>query len=145
MCQLNKQYYAAAARFYGEAFAEKPQLADVLSTGNRYNAACAAALAGCGQGKDTGSLDEKERARLREQSLKWLRADLAAWKPRLSSPVPAEQTRAVRALSHWREDADLAGVRDADALMKLPDAERQEWQKLWQEFEALLKRAAQQP
>ena len=53
--------------------------------------------------------------------------------------------RRFEALSHWREDADLAGVRDADALMKLPDAERQEWQKLWQEVEALLKQAAQQP
>ncbi len=65
MCEMYKQHYAAAARFYGEAFAEKPQLADDLSTGNRYNAACAAALAGCGRGKDAGSLDEMERARQR--------------------------------------------------------------------------------
>ncbi len=145
LCRLHHSLYAAAVRFYADAFAEQPKLADDLQGQARYNAACAAALAGCGQGEDADRSDDQERGRLRRQALEWLRADLAAWKPRLSSPVPAEQSQAVRALSHWREDADLAGVRDADALMKLPDAERQEWQKLWQEVEALLKRAAQQP
>ena len=51
MCQQYKQYYAGAARFYGEAFAEKPQLADDLSTGNRYNAACAAAWPGAARAR----------------------------------------------------------------------------------------------
>ena len=32
-------------------------------------------------------------------------------------------------------------MRDADALSKLPGAERAEWQKLWQDVEGLLKRA----
>ncbi len=59
-------------------------------------------------------------------------------------PDPGVRTQAVQVLTHWREDDDLAGVRDADALAKLPDAERQEWQKLWQEVEALCKQPAQQ-
>jgi hypothetical protein len=36
----------------------------------------------------------------------------------------------------------IAGVR-GDALAKLPEAERQEWQKLWDDVEALRKRAAE--
>src|SRR5262249_27932774 len=65
LCQMPyKKQYAAATRFYREAFAEKPQLADDLNAQFRYNAACAAALAGCGQGKDADTLDAKERSRL---------------------------------------------------------------------------------
>ncbi len=84
------------------------------------------------------SLDELERARLRRQALEWLRADLAAWKPLLSSPLPGVRTQAVNVLAHWRGDDDLAGVRDADALMKLPDAERADWRQLWADLDALL-------
>jgi hypothetical protein len=50
-----------------------------------------------------------------------------------------------REMQHWLQDSDLAGVRNAEALAKLPEAERKEWQKLWQEVEALRKRAAQPP
>src|SRR5262249_32950061 len=59
ICQLPaKSHYAAAVRFYADAFAEQPQLAEDLLAPHRYNAACAAALAGCGQGKDAGQLDD---------------------------------------------------------------------------------------
>jgi hypothetical protein len=66
-------------RFYSEAFADDPKLADDLRTRHRYNAACSAALAGCGQGADADKPDDQERARLRQQALAWLRADPAAW------------------------------------------------------------------
>jgi hypothetical protein len=36
----------------------------------------------------------------------------------------------------------LAGVRGPEALARLPEAERPEWQKLWEEVAALQKRAA---
>jgi hypothetical protein len=39
-------------------------------------------------------------------------------------------------------DADLAGVRDRDRLVRLPEAERQQWHKLWDDVEALRQRAA---
>src|SRR5262249_6257908 len=68
LCQIYKKRPGAAARFYAEAFAADPKLADDLRTGARYYAACAAALAGCGRGKDAKSLDEKERGRLRQQA-----------------------------------------------------------------------------
>jgi hypothetical protein len=45
---------------------------------HRYNAACAAALAACGQGKDSAKRDAQERARLRRQALDWLREGLEA-------------------------------------------------------------------
>ncbi len=60
MCQLQKTLFAASTRWYSEAFAAETKLADDLNTQNRYNAACAAALAGCGQGKDADKLDAKE-------------------------------------------------------------------------------------
>ena len=38
-------------------------------------------------------------------------------------------------------DSDLAGVRDRDALAKLPSDEQDAWRKLWDEVDALLKKA----
>jgi tetratricopeptide (TPR) repeat protein len=49
MCQHQKRY-AAVTRFYSEAFANEPKLIEKPASGLRYDAACAAALAGCGQG-----------------------------------------------------------------------------------------------
>jgi tetratricopeptide (TPR) repeat protein len=143
MCQLHKGLYAAAARFYGEAFVSQPKLAENLgSAGGRYDAACAAALAGCGQGKDANQTDDIERARLRRQALAWLRADLTAWR-RVMEQQPAKASPAVRQqMQHWLSDDDFAGVRGSDALAKLPEAERNEWRKLWQEVETLRRRAA---
>jgi hypothetical protein len=70
-----------------------------------------AALA-AGKGQDAGKLDEKERDRLRQQALTWLREDLADWSARVAEdPAEAELT-----LRHWQNDADLAGVRDREAL-----------------------------
>jgi serine/threonine-protein kinase len=138
LCQHpSKRLYAASARFFTDAFAAEPKLAEDLPSGYRFNAARAAAQAGCGQGEDAPAA-EADRARLRSQAMEWLRADLAAWKPRLSSPVSQEHAQAVQALRHWREDEDLAGVRDADALEKLPEGERAEWRKLWADVDALL-------
>ena len=42
------------------------------------------------------------------------------------------------ALSHWKVDADLAGVRDPGSLATLPEGERAEWRALWAEVDALL-------
>ncbi len=144
-CQEHKQLFAAAARWYGEAFAAQPALADDLRTGSRYNAACAAALAGCGQGKEAGNLDNKERTRLRKQALDWLRADLAAWR-RLLEKVPGQDHPAIaQQLAHWLEDTDFASVRGEQDLAKLPEAERKDWQKLWAEVAGTLARAQGKP
>jgi tetratricopeptide (TPR) repeat protein len=140
-----KRLNRAVARFYEGAFRTEPKLADDLGAGNRYNAACAAALAGCGVGKDADKLDEKEKARLRGQALGWLRADLLLCAKQLASGKPADRADVQAGLRHWLVDADLAGVRGSDALGKLPEAERQSWQRLWQDVEGLLKRAEGKP
>src|SRR5262249_48111777 len=102
--------------------------------GHRYNAACAAAMAGCGQGKDEPPPDEATRAKLRRQALDWLRADLTLRTKQLATN-PAE---ARKELAHWKADPDLAGVREPDALAKLPEAERDAWHALWVEVDRLL-------
>ena len=65
------------------------------------------------------------RARWREQSLAWLRAEL-------------EGRPKVLTLSHWQHDPDLVGVRED--LEKLPEAEREQWRAFWSEVEEALDR-----
>jgi serine/threonine protein kinase/Flp pilus assembly protein TadD len=140
LCQDYKKHYAAATRLYAEAFAAEPKLADDLSTVHRYNAACAAALAGCGQGEDAAPLDDAARARLRRQALDWLLADLAA-RRQLLAKEPAKSRAAVQqTLRHWQQDTDFAGVR-GDALAKLSEAERPAWRQLWEDVEQTLEKA----
>jgi hypothetical protein len=45
-------------------------------------------------------------------------------------------------MQHWQNDPNFAGVRNLDALRRLPDEERLAWKKLWQEVEALRQSAA---
>jgi tetratricopeptide (TPR) repeat protein len=142
-CQEHKKLFAASARWYGEAFAEQAALAADPSMGHGYNAACAAALAGCGQGKDADQTEDKERMPLRRQALDWLRADLDAWRRQLEKE-PDKARRVVRQhMEHWQHDEDFAGVRGPEALTKLPEAERQEWQTLWREVEVLRQRSSE--
>jgi tetratricopeptide (TPR) repeat protein len=146
LCQLPcKKYYVAAQRFYGEAFIDKPKLADDLNTQHRYNAACSAALAGCGQGKDADKLDAKACARLRQQSLDWLRADLKTYRQVMEKSAGKAGPAIAQRMQHWLQDEDFAGVRDTDTLARLPEAERGEWKNLWEEVEAMRQRAAKRP
>jgi tetratricopeptide (TPR) repeat protein len=130
-----KKRYAAATRFYAQAFAAQPEWADKLG-----GAACAAALAGCGQGEDSASLDEQERARLRRQALAWLRADLALRTKQLASSRREDRAAAREALQLWLKARDFAGMR-GDSLAKLPEVERQAWHQLWEEVADTLARA----
>jgi serine/threonine-protein kinase len=141
LCQLPyKQLYAASCRFYAEAFIDDPKLADDMQRRPRYNAACAAALSGCGQGKDADKLSDKERARLRKQAVEWLRADLAHWSKQAGSDKAAERGLAQKALQHWQVDPDLASLRARDAVAQLPADERKACEQLWAEVDALLRK-----
>jgi tetratricopeptide (TPR) repeat protein len=139
VCRLTKRY-AAAARFYADAFAADPKLVDDLRAAHRYNAACAAALAAAGRGADAPKPGDKERLRLRRQALGWLRAELALWQKQADSTKAEDRAAAQRTLRHWQQDADLAGVRRQEALAALPAEERTEWEKLWAEVADLLRR-----
>ena len=141
LCQQYKQRYVAAARFYADAFAAEPKRAESLNPQHRYNAACAAALADCGQGKDDPPPDDKARTRLRQQALDWLGADLAQWAKELDPSTPQARTAVQRTLTHWQIDPDLVSVRGPEALAQLPEAARPAWQKLWTDVDALLDKA----
>jgi tetratricopeptide (TPR) repeat protein len=133
--------YALAARLYADAFRARPALADDPEAAHRADAALAAARAGWGQGQDAAGLDEAERARWRGQALSWLRAELALRAEQARSDRPASRVTARQVLTALRHHADRAGLRDPAGLAKLPPAERQAWQQLWQDLDAARDRA----
>src|SRR5262249_15408519 len=133
----SKQRHRDALRYYEEAFAAHP----TLLAANRYNAACAAALAGCGRGKDADKLDDKERARLRSLALDWLCADLEAQRRLLDKEPARAAAKVARSLQHRVVDPDFGGVRGPQALANLPEAERPAWQKFWKDVADMLKQA----
>jgi hypothetical protein len=126
-----------------ERAADLPAGAEVQqeATVFRTEAACFAALAAAGKGQDAAKLDDKERATLRRQALDWLKADLAALAKLLDKGAPKGRKLVQEGLRHWQKDPDLAGVRDKDALAKLPQDQRQAWGQLWAGVADLLKRA----
>src|SRR5262249_34405677 len=131
------------ARFSRDAFVAEPKLAEDVAAGTRYDAACAAALAGCGQGKDAADLDDAERARWRLQALEWLRQD-PAWGGKALEGGKAQSRALVRSkMQHWRNDDAFAGIRGKDALAHIPAEERKEWERFWAEVDALIRRASE--
>jgi serine/threonine-protein kinase len=142
LCQQYKHRYAAAARFYTAAFRDDPKLAENVKTQHRYNAACAAALAGCGRGEDAAKLDGKERSAWRKQAHTWLAADLALWTKQAENAVPLTRAAIRKQLQYWQQDTDLAGVRDAAALARLDASEQEQWRRLWQDVDGLLQKLA---
>jgi hypothetical protein len=142
LCILKKRY-AAVARFFRDAFAADPELAEAVPAGNRYDAARAATLAGCGQGNDADKLDDKGRARLRQQALEWLRQDLTWWGKAADKGNAQTYAQVRQRMRHWQTDDKLAAVRARDALARLPDKERKQWESLWSDVDALLRRVSQ--
>jgi hypothetical protein len=133
--------FATATRLHVEALRADPKLGDDRQNWLRYNAACTAALAAAGAGKDEPQLDDVAKEKLRGQALGWLKAELAAWTKLRESGPSQERAVIVQRMIHWKQDTDLAGIRDADALAKLPGEEQKVWQALWADVDALLKRA----
>ena len=126
---------------WANEFTLQPAMADDMNVQNRYNAACAAALAGSGQGKDNPPLDEAAKSKWRKQALDWLKADLAAWSKISDSGPPQAMQSIAPTLQHWKADADLAGLRDAFALAKLTADEQNACRGLWAAVDALLAKA----
>jgi tetratricopeptide (TPR) repeat protein/tRNA A-37 threonylcarbamoyl transferase component Bud32 len=140
-----KQLYASAARLCTEALQAQPALTSDLRPGHRYNAACAATRAGTGQGMDTDTLDDTQRAEMRYRALCWLQDDLAAHTRALSRSWAIWGKPSYQALMHWRRDADLAAVRDPGELGKLPEAEQVAWLGLWAQVDSLLAATRHRP
>ena len=138
LCQQgNRRFYAASARLYTEAFVANPRLLDDIRSQYRYNAACAAALAGAGQGEDAAKSDAGARAAWRKRALDWLRADLAFW-DKVAGAGPAQATTVRLYLTRWQNDSKLASVRDVGAVATLPADEQDAFRKLWDDVRKLL-------
>ena len=85
-----KNHYATATRLYAAAFAATPQLTEDLRVGHRFNAACAAALAGCSRGDDVAGLGSPELMALRKQARDWLQLDLTTWAMKIDTGTAAD-------------------------------------------------------
>jgi serine/threonine-protein kinase len=139
-CQFAERH-ATAAHLYADAFVSAPWLADDLAGRTRYYAARAAAQAGCGLGSDAAGLQPTERARLRKQALEWLRADLTARVRALNKDSAPARADVRKLLAIWRENPDLACVRDPRELNKLAEDEQREYRALWADVDAAYARA----
>ncbi len=142
MC-MDKKLKAAALKFWTEALEKDPTLGENRQAQHRYNAACAALLVASGQTKDASAVDEKARADLRRRALAWLRAEAAAWSRVFDFGSPPERASALSVIRWWTRDVDLVTVRGADALAKLPEAERKEWQAFWNDYNTLMRKAGE--
>ncbi|MGL4552130.1 MAG: hypothetical protein ACRC33_13195 [Gemmataceae bacterium] len=112
-----KRRYADAVAYYRRAFEQGADPGDGL----RFAAACAAALA-AGEGGPA----------MRGQALIWLRRELDGWAGRLDD---SEARRAAEAeMRLWQRHPNLAAARDP---ARLPEGERQAWQRLWADVRAL--------
>ena len=127
MC-LHKKRYVLAARLFEQAFRDDPKLAEIETPGHRYNAACSASLAASAQGIDDAKPNDEEKIRLRKQALEWLKADLKTWTGQVE--IANQKPIAAQILGHWRNDPDLAGVREEAGLKTLPEDEQTAWRTL---------------
>ncbi|MFO0954590.1 MAG: hypothetical protein U0835_26190 [Isosphaeraceae bacterium] len=94
--------------------------------------------AGCGLGREQPAPGDSDLARWRSRALDWLRADLTLRSLQSRSNVPAARTEALRSLLIWKGDPSLAGVREPEKLARIPESERQGWEKFWSEVDALV-------
>jgi tetratricopeptide (TPR) repeat protein/thiol-disulfide isomerase/thioredoxin len=137
-----KGHLRDALAAFAEAQRVEPSLCQSRQWQLLYHAARAAAKAAALEGKDEPPLDDAEKVKLRQQALNWLRAEYKAWHQLLESGAPQARKSVAEALAHWKQDSDLAGIRDDEALARLSKAERKEWQALWADVESLQTRAA---
>ena len=99
-CDRNRP--AAAARLMAEALEADPKLGDDLRTGLRYEAASAAALAGCGGARTSLLLTITRKAELRRQALDWLKLDLTLRSQRLATGTAEDRKDVARAMTRWK-------------------------------------------
>ena len=78
---------------------------------------------------------------MRRQARQWLRADLAARARDLDAGSTATRAANRMALTRWRNEPDLACVREPSEWNKLPADKQKECLALWAEVAALLARA----
>ena len=139
VCQFTNRTLAAA-RLYADAFAADPRLAEDFRVGHRSNAARYAALAGCGRGADAGLARRSGAEGVARAGEGVVAGGPGGLGQALDADPAATREPLKQRLTEWRGDPDLAGVREAAELAKLPADERKEWLAFWAEVEAMLDR-----
>ena len=135
--------FAMSVRFYELTFQGQPNIVDDQNTQHRYNAACCASLATANPLSSDPPLNDSDTTRLRGQARLWLQAELDAWKGLLDGGAQQNRAKIASTLAHWQQDSDLASIRDSQSLDKLPEPERQAWQKFWKQVADAHQRASE--
>jgi serine/threonine-protein kinase len=135
-----KGLHATAARLYAEAFAAGAKPVVDRWRSDRSDGARSAARTAAGRAPDDDSPDDARCAGLRQQALGWLKAELQGLERKLEQD--GEKARPVLAeiVLEWQRSPDLAGVRDPQALARLPEAEARAWRDFWKGVTARLAR-----
>ncbi len=135
---FDRKRFTFATELSAVALASDPTLgADRLA----QHRARIALLAAAGQGNDELPPDDAAKAKLRGHALGWLKAELAWLGKQLERDRSGERAAVQAALLGWQKDGDLAGIRDAAVLAKLPEDEQKAWTRLWADVTALLMKA----
>jgi tetratricopeptide (TPR) repeat protein len=132
--------YPAAAQLFSEAMRDSPKLFVGLILQNRYKAACAAALAGAGKGEVDKPLEDKAKARWRNQAIEWLTAELAQMSKQVETAKPEDRSALGQTLRDWKSDPELAGIRDVLGVKSLPEDDQKACRALWADVDALLRK-----
>jgi hypothetical protein len=140
-----KKLYVTSARLWSDAFAARPALVVDAGEENRYQAARAAAQAGCGLGEDDPSPDQMTRQRFRFQALDWLNAEVADVGRLLEEGTPLEFVDVPKRLGRWQIDPGWEELRGDAANDGSPLAERRAFRELWSKVEGLRLKAGGRP
>ena len=123
---------ARAVTLFTSTVAANPALVDGLTNRHRYNTAPLSVLAAAGevgaaQGRGGGA-EPPDRV-----GMTWLRTDLARMTTEAKGP---ERHRQVGEwLTRWKEDPDLAPVRDPASPESMPPADAEAWRALWRDVD----------
>jgi tetratricopeptide (TPR) repeat protein len=141
---LGKQgKYLESIEFLKTGLAANPAMADrwnhLLVFPLRVGGAIHALKASIGTVKDAAQLSETEKTEYRQQALAWLKDEIAVLHKHLNgAPKNNVRVRALLGGLLFQQTSYWQSVRDEKALAKIPQPERQEWQKLWLKVEFLL-------
>ncbi len=134
VCLVTRRY-GDAVRFYDEAFAAEPALADDVLSDARLEAACAAVRAA------EQARDMPERVRLLNKAIAWLHADLAVWSGVLDRGKELERQLLLKHVYQWRWEPRFASIRDREAILGWPPEQQAQCRALWQDANVLIMRA----
>ena len=76
----------------------------------------------------------RNRLLLRQQALGCLKANLEELESGFEEGDEEARTTRSLALLGWQRSPDLAGVRDGEALSRLPEAEARAWRAFWEDI-----------